>query len=78
MKIRLNPRGRFDEYQYSKKVRLTREWQTVSMKIGKALLQSEYKGIPIVESDEAEAGEAEVEELLTESDAGEQEGESYA
>lgn len=78
MKVRLNPRGRFDEYQYSKKTLLTREWQTVSVKIGKALLQSEYKGVPLVESDEADAGEAEVEEPLTESDTGEQEGESYA
>lgn len=66
MKVRLNPSLFFSEYQYSDDLRLTRAWQTVPSKIGKELLRSDYKGRPLVESDEAEAGEAEVEEVIEE------------
>ncbi|RKZ96518.1 MAG: hypothetical protein DRQ40_00790 [Gammaproteobacteria bacterium] len=76
MKVRLNPGGWISEYQYSEKVRLTKQWQTVPSKMGKAMLQLQYKGRPMVESDEAEAGEAEVEDPVAESEDAEQEGES--
>lgn len=78
MKVRLNPGLFFSEYQYSEDLRLTREWQTVPAKTGRELVRSEYKGRPLVESDESEAGEAEVEEVTAEVETGEQEGESYA
>jgi hypothetical protein len=76
MKVRLNRAGRFDEYQYSKKLLLTKQWQTVTPSIGKALLLLSWKGQPLVEADDAEAGNAEVEDLPEESEDGEQEGES--
>jgi hypothetical protein len=76
MKVRLNPGVRIDEYQYSKDLRLTKVWQTVPAGIGKKLLRSEYKGRPLVETAEAEAGEAEVEVPEVVVEDGYQEGES--
>jgi hypothetical protein len=79
MRIRLNPRGRFDVYKVSKKFVLTREWQECKEGQAEPLLGSSYKGLPLVEIEDVEVGEAEIEILPEdEFDTGEQEGESYA
>lgn len=78
MRIRLNPRGRFDVYKVSKKFVLTREWQECSEDQAEPLLGSSYKGLPLVEIEDVEVGEAEIEMTPEdEFDDAELEGESY-
>lgn len=76
MKVRLNPAGRFDEYRLSDDVTLTREFQDVPKTLVKPLLQSEYKGVLLLEVDDTKAGKAEVEIPEEEPENGDQEGES--
>lgn len=52
MKVRLNPAGKFDKYKLSDDVTLTREFQSVPKNLVKPLLQSEYKGVPLLEVDD--------------------------
>lgn len=78
MKIRLNPRGRFDAYKVDDELTLTREWQECSEDQAEPLLGSSYKGLPLVEIEDVPAGEAEIEMTPEdEFDDAEQEGESY-
>lgn len=78
MRIRLNPRGRFDLYEVDEELTLTKDWQECSEGQAEPLLGSTYKGLPLVEVEDTEAGEAEVETTLEdEFDDADQEGESY-
>ncbi len=52
MKVRLNPAGKFDKYNLGDGVTLTREFQSVPKNLVKPLLQSEYKGVPLLEVDD--------------------------
>ena len=76
MKVRMRPGSAFAEYQWSEKVRITKDWQEVSKPQAKAMLRLSYKGRPLVEVEEAKGRKAEVEIEPEPSEDAEQEGES--
>lgn len=78
MNVRLNPANPFDEYKLDDDVTLTREFQDVPKTLVKALLQSEYKGKPLLEVDDTKARKAEVEAPEEAPELSDTEGESYA
>jgi hypothetical protein len=78
MKVRLNPAGRFGEYKLDDDVTLTREFQDVPKTLVKPLLQSEYKGVPLLEVDDTKARKAVVEAPEEEPELDDTEGESDA
>jgi hypothetical protein len=78
MNVRLNRAGPFDEYKLDDDVTLTREFQSVSKTLIKPLLQSEYKGKPLLEVEDTKARKAEVETPEEAPELSDTEGESDA